>query len=169
VEPVLRRGLAPDDRRSLAGRGPELDRGESLRPDREQSRRYYRTGDLVRCLEGGQLGYLGRADQQIKIRGYRVELGEVEAVLGRQPGVIQVVALGWPVEDDATRGIAAFITGDAIDPAAVTAAAREHLPAYMVPHSIRVLPELPLNANGKVDRNALRACLEVEGQRACIS
>ncbi|WP_149183690.1 amino acid adenylation domain-containing protein [Streptomyces sp. TRM49041] len=114
---------------------------------------YYRTGDLVR-LEEGQFVCLGRDDQQVKVGGHRVELGEIEAVL-RRAGAVEAVSLLWP--DTAT--VTAVVTG-AEDTAALTDACRAELPAYMVPRSVRAVDELPVNANGKVDRTALRRWLD---------
>ena len=117
-----------------------------------EGRTYYRTGDLVR-LEGDAYVHLGRNDQQVKIGGYRVELGEIEAVL-RRAGAVEAVALRWP--DDHT--VTAVVCGDA-DPAALTAACEAALPPYMTPARIHVLAEMPLNGNGKTDRGALRDLL----------
>ncbi|MEU2548571.1 amino acid adenylation domain-containing protein [Streptomyces roseolus] len=117
-----------------------------------EGRTYYRTGDLVR-LQGDAYVHLGRNDQQVKIGGYRVELGEIEAVL-RRAGAVEAVALQWP--DDHT--VTAVVCGDA-DPAALTAACEAALPPYMTPARIHVLAEMPLNGNGKTDRGALRDLL----------
>jgi len=125
-----------------------------------EERCYYRTGDRVRLLETGNYVYLGRTDHQVKVMGYRVELGEIEAALRREPGVVEAAALGWPIENGTAQGIVAFISGSDIDVKAVMVAARRRLPFYMAPRAIHVLDVMPLNANGKVDRNALRRRLE---------
>jgi amino acid adenylation domain-containing protein len=125
---------------------------------------YYRTGDLVRRLESGDLVYLGRVDHQIKVRGYRIDPGEVEAILLERPGALQAAAIGWPVEHGTAHGIVAFVTGEGLDPKVLTEALMEQLPAYLVPVSVQVIPEMPLNANGKVDRRALAALLDREGR-----
>ncbi|MFI8193401.1 amino acid adenylation domain-containing protein [Streptomyces sp. NPDC085946] len=122
---------------------------------------YYRTGDRVRVTEEG-LVHLGRLDQQVKIQGYRVELGEIEAALRAAPGVRDAVVLAVPGTGGQT-GLAAACTGDAVDPSGVLTALRSRLPAYMVPASLTVLDALPLNANGKTDRTALRHILRVPG------
>ncbi|WP_437710907.1 amino acid adenylation domain-containing protein [Sorangium sp. So ce448] len=121
--------------------------------------RLYRTGDLGRTLPSGEIEFLGRQDQQVKINGYRVELGEIEAVLQRCPGV-RACAVAAP---EAARG-RRLVAGVALaDEAAGTGDLRahlaRHLPEYMVPSSLRVVSELPLTPNGKVDRAALaRLC-----------
>lgn len=123
---------------------------------------YYRTGDRVaRPDPAGPLVYLGRMDNQIKIRGYRVELGDVEAALRVATGLDAVVALGWPVKDGAVTGLVAFLGGGrTIDVPAVKASMRSRVPDYMVPSAYHCLESLPLNSNGKVDRTALRRTLE---------
>lgn len=117
---------------------------------------YYRTGDRVRQAEGdGLLTYVGRVDHQIKVLGHRVELGEIESALCQEPGVDGAVAFGWPLTSAGPSGVAAFVTGRGIDPAAVRTSIRRRLQGYAVPQTIEVLPEFPHNASGKVDRQAL--------------
>jgi len=119
--------------------------------------RHYRTGDLVRLGSDGQLVYLGRLDEQVNIRGLRIELGEIAAVLDQHPKVraSAVVAVG----NSGSQRLRAFIVGAAGRPPA-TAELREflskRLPAHMIPSDCALLDELPINANGKVDRKRLR-------------
>ena len=120
-------------------------------------RRLYRTGDLGRWRADGTLEYLGRIDDQVKLRGYRIEPGEVEAHLLAIEGVRQAVVLasdfGGP-----TKELVAFVAGpDDLDVDALRAQLRRVLPEYMVPSYVQLAPWLPLNANGKVDRQALAA------------
>jgi amino acid adenylation domain-containing protein len=122
--------------------------------------RFYRTGDRVRRLQNGDYVYLGRTDDQIKVLGHRVELGEIEATLSKSDGVIQAVAIGWPLEDGTAQGVVAFVCGNNIDLQRLQSRLRGQLPEYMVPRQILVEPEMPLNSNGKVDRKALRGLLE---------
>jgi acyl-coenzyme A synthetase/AMP-(fatty) acid ligase len=129
-----------------------------------RSKRFYRTGDRVRRTAGGDYVYVGRTDNQVKVLGFRVELGEIESVLLRQPGVVEAIAAGWPVEDGRATGIVAFVSGSAnLD--ALPKAAAAVLPDYMVPRRILRVDEMPLNANGKIDRKALMAMLQ-EGEPA---
>jgi amino acid adenylation domain-containing protein len=118
-----------------------------------RGRTYYRTGDLVR-LSGGEYVCLGRNDQQVKVGGHRVELGEIEAVL-RRAGAVEAVALLWPNADTVT----AVVSG-AADTAALADACGAALPAYMTPRALHRVEEMPVNGNGKVDRAALRAWLD---------
>jgi amino acid adenylation domain-containing protein len=122
---------------------------------------FYRTGDrVVRPIGDGPLTYLGRLDHQIKVSGHRVELGEVEATLCDEPGVEAAVAVGWPTTVTGAAGIVAFLTGSDIDATAIRSSLKSKLQAYAIPHTIRVVSELPYNENGKVDRQALMSRLE---------
>jgi amino acid adenylation domain-containing protein len=124
-------------------------------------RPYYRTGDRVRRPAGdGPLLYLGRLDNQIKVLGHRVELGEVEAAVREEAGVDAVVAVGWPRSPAGAAGIAAFLADTSVDVAALRRRLARRLPSYMVPREVRLLPDLPLNANGKWDRAALIRLLD---------
>jgi amino acid adenylation domain-containing protein len=145
-------------------RGAEItaQRFVSLPVSRHETRRFYRTGDLVERLPEGDYVFLGRADQQIKVLGHRVELGEIEAVLRKYPGVAHAVALPWPSAPASPDGVVAFVSGDVQDAGGIMALARMELPPYIVPRRVFVIPEMPFNANGKVDRGELRDRLPVE-------
>jgi acyl-CoA synthetase (AMP-forming)/AMP-acid ligase II len=122
---------------------------------------WYRTGDLVREGADGCLHYLGRTDRQVKIRGYRAELQEVEAVLRNACRTGEVVCEAWPSRDGTTSGVVAFISSDGpIDEDHLLARCRQTLPEYMVPSRIHRCDEMPLNANGKVDRARLLSLLD---------
>ncbi|GAA3486532.1 amino acid adenylation domain-containing protein [Streptomyces cremeus] len=119
--------------------------------------RLYRTGDLVRRRADGLLEFLGRTDHQVKVRGFRVELGEIEQVLRRHPAVGDAVVVARP-DDLAEHTLTGYVEGSGDgtpDPAALLAHCRTALPGYMVPGRILVLDALPLNPNGKIDRAAL--------------
>ncbi|MBH0777627.1 non-ribosomal peptide synthetase [Nocardia bovistercoris] len=119
--------------------------------------RWYRTGDMARYWPDGTIEFLGRADHQVQIRGYRVELGEVESALRTVPGVrhavAAVVGAGAPKLVAAVAGTAEVI-GD------ITAAVADLLPAYMIPTRVEYLERMPLTDNGKLDRRAVLALLE---------
>ncbi|NMK49940.1 non-ribosomal peptide synthetase [Achromobacter sp. Bel] len=120
--------------------------------------RMYRSGDLARWGKHGQIEYLGRVDHQVKIRGYRIELGEVETQLLAQPGVGQAVAVATGGHAGAARRLLAYVApaaGTTVDADALRTSLARVLPDYMVPARVLVLPTLPLNAAGKVDRHAL--------------
>ena len=130
-----------------------------------KDRVYYRTGDRVRRpLAGKPMTYLGRMDNQIKILGQRVELGEVEAVVRAESGVDGVVALGWPINSSGADGIEVFLESEGIDLLQLQNRVASRLPAYMVPRRIHLLPELPVNTNGKFDRQALLRILEAKSR-----
>ncbi|MEV0334299.1 amino acid adenylation domain-containing protein [Nocardia sp. NPDC050717] len=121
--------------------------------------RLYRTGDQVRWVRAGdvpELEYLGRTDFQIKVRGFRIEPGEVDAVLTRHPQIGVAVTVGAPNPAGETV-LVSYVTGSDIDPAAVTGWASALLPAHLVPAAIVVLDRIPLSAVGKLDRTALPA------------
>jgi amino acid adenylation domain-containing protein len=121
--------------------------------------RLYRTGDLARYLPDGNIEFLGRIDHQIKIRGFRVELGEVESVLGQHPSVRETVVTAFE-ESTHEKELVAYVLSKQ-EPATTTHELRrflkEKLPDYMVPSAFVFLDSLPLTPNGKVDRGALPA------------
>jgi len=126
---------------------------------RSNGERWYRTGDMGRYSPGGILEFLGRTDHQVKIRGHRIELGEIEAALESSPDIARavVVAIGEKI-----RSLAACVVArqdHAIDPAQLNRFLAGRVPAYMVPERIVVLDDLPLSANGKVDRKAIMQLL----------
>lgn len=129
--------------------------------------RMYRTGDRVRRNVHGSLDYLGRLDFQVKLRGFRIELGEIEALLARVPGVREaaVVLLG----SGETASLVGYYAGDALDESTLRAALAAQLPDYMLPSQFVRLDTLPLSPSGKVDRKALPAPQQRDGQRGTLS
>jgi len=125
----------------------------------EPGARIYRTGDLARFRSDGRLEFLGRLDHQVKIRGHRIELGEVEAALGQIPGVREAVAVAREEAPGDWR-LVAYLTGDAErlpDLAGLRALLRDRLPEPMLPSALVCLEALPRTPNGKVDRKVLPA------------
>jgi amino acid adenylation domain-containing protein len=153
--------------RAYAGR-PELT-ADRFVPDpfSAPGARLYRTGDLARWRPDGVLEYLGRTDRQVKVRGFRIEPGEIEAALADQPGVAQAVVT---VREDqpGERRIIAYLTAELAtasgvqpasppQPAMLRAGLARTLPDHMIPSAFVTLPAMPLSPNGKLDRSALPA------------
>jgi amino acid adenylation domain-containing protein/non-ribosomal peptide synthase protein (TIGR01720 family) len=120
--------------------------------------RCYRTGDRMRWRPDGNLEFLGRLDEQIKIRGFRVEPGEIEAVLRRHPGITDAAVMAHRVEGRVL--LAAFITSGKIDAEHLKRALAERLPSYMVPSVFVPLREMPRTASGKLDRQSLPSLVD---------
>lgn len=155
----------------IAGDG--LARGYHGRPDLTAGRfvacpfggpgtRMYRTGDLVRWGTGGRLEYIGRTDFQVKLRGFRIEFGEIEHVLAEHPAVAHAVAVVRKDCGGDPRLVAYALPAGKADPAGLDVEAlrdllRERLPEYMVPSAIVPLAEFPTSPSGKIDRGALPA------------
>jgi amino acid adenylation domain-containing protein len=144
---------------------PKKTQEQFVRLPGAEERAWYRTGDLVRQDANGCLYYLGRMDHQVKIRGYRVELQEIDAVLRRACDADQIVSIAWPVEHGSADGVVAFVAGvAALDVDRVLDYCSKFLPGYMVPRKIYLCDEMPLNANGKIDRPRLVGMLNSESR-----
>ena len=153
--------------------GIQLAQGYLGRPDLTASRfiadpfapgeRMYRTGDVARWLANGAVEYLGRSDDQLKIRGQRIELGEIDRVMSALPDVGQAVSHACVFNQAAATGgdarqLVGYLVSDSglpLDTAALKARLAEQLPPHMVPVVLMQLADLPLSANGKLDRKAL--------------
>ena len=126
-------------------------------PSGAPGERLYRTGDRVRFLRDGRLEFIGRRDCQVKVRGFRVELGEIEHALARHPGIAAVAVVDLAGEHGDRRLVACAVPRDAALPADWRDWLRDRLPAYMVPTELRELVALPTGVGGKLDRKALAA------------
>jgi amino acid adenylation domain-containing protein len=127
--------------------------------------RHYRTGDRVRLNADGRIEFGGRFDDQVKLRGFRIELAEIDSCLLRVPGIRQAVTLLH--KDEARQdALASFVVAAGFDAAATLAALRRSLPDYMLPGRIVALDQIPWLGNGKPDRRALAARLELQAADA---
>lgn len=125
---------------------------------REPGQRLYRTGDLARRCPGGELEYLGRIDHQVKVRGFRIELGEIESTLRKHVAVKEcVVVVRLHADQQMLTAYVVYKEGTSPSLQEIKGFLRERIPDFMVPVLFEVLPALPLNPNGKLDRAALPA------------
>ncbi len=146
--------------------GDGLARGYVGRPDLSAERfvphpfvageRLYRSGDRVRWREDGSIAFIGRADAQIKLRGFRIEPGEIEAALSALPGVHRAV-VDLHADSGGERRLLAWVSGNGLDGNELQSRLGRSLPEYMLPSAVVVVPAMPLTANGKLDRAALPA------------
>ena len=150
---------------------PDLDRASFYPYQRVPGfcERYYRTGDIVEVEEDGGLTYVGRKDRQAKIRGYRVELDEIEATLTRHPHIVEAAVVALPGVDGTLHVHAAAISRDQ-EPVVgndILGFAASHLPPYAVPETLHLQPSLPRTTSGKIDRKAVAQNLaaHLEGRK----
>jgi amino acid adenylation domain-containing protein len=159
--------VAAGERGELCMRGPQVSIGY-LGDEKKTNERYvampwfdgpdnrwYRTGDVAYVDSLGELIHCGRNDEQVKLRGYRVEIGEVEHVVRAASNTDFVAVLPFPFNEQGPTGLTAVVAGTEIPRDKILAVAREKLADYMVPDDVVQISELPLNANGKIDRKRL--------------
>lgn len=155
--------------------GPQLAQGYLDDPEKtaaafvdlpQHGGRFYRTGDRVKRARADELHFIDRADNQIKIRGYRVEIGEIEARIRDLSGGCTAVVTPLPLKSPVPTALIASIEGWQGDAAALLAQLAEALPSYMVPSALRQEASFPRNASGKVDRGAIGAALAEAAETA---
>lgn len=129
----------------------------------------YLTGDRGYKDKDGVFHHLGRLDNQIKFKGHRIELEEIDARLREAAEAELVGTVTWPMTGDVVGGLAAFYKSGTVEPEQVRARLRQLLPAYMVPDHLEAIADMPLSSNGKVDRKALVAMLDERGQAKVAS
>jgi L-proline---[L-prolyl-carrier protein] ligase len=161
------RPVAPGEAGELLVSGPTVMRGYWGDPDRTAQAfglgpagpPSYRTGDIVRRDDDGELIFLGRRDHQVKTRGYRVELAEIEATLHSHPAVAECAVIAVPDALVTNRLIACLVLAAPADSMVLARACRDQLPRYMVPERFEFFEALPRTSTDKIDRNALAAAL----------
>ncbi|WP_136661694.1 AMP-binding protein [Nitratireductor sp. XY-223] len=165
--------LPPGEAGEIALRGAQLAKGYFNAPEQAADRfrvidgdRWYLTGDLGRLDDEGRFHHLGRTDNQVKLKGNRVELEEVEMHLREAAGSELSAVVAWPVEDGSAQGLVAFTVETGLDEKRIQERMARHLPGYMVPASVRFTDAMPRNNNGKIDRRALVAELDREAAEA---
>ncbi|PPQ47935.1 non-ribosomal peptide synthetase [Paenibacillus peoriae] len=134
---------------------PELTKQKFIQHPTIPETTIYRTGDLVRMLSDGNLEYHGRTDQQVKIRGHRIELEEIEVILLKHKEITEVVVQTIQGEQDQLQLCAYYVARNAINTTELRQFIKQELPIYMIPTYFVYLSELPMTINGKVDRKAL--------------
>ena len=133
-----------------------------------KDQRIYKTGDVARWLPSGDIELSGRIDNQVKINGYRVELGEIQSVVLEYAGINQAVVVAIDNDGGSKSLIAYVIGGHELDPAEVKLFVAQKIPHYMIPSQFVQLPEFPFTPNGKIDVNKLREIEVVQTESVYI-
>ncbi|MCX7339305.1 MAG: AMP-binding protein [Hyphomicrobiales bacterium] len=159
--------VAPGIAGEIALCGPQVGIGYFGQPELTADRfreingkRWYLTGDIGYRDQAGVYHHLGRADNQVKVKGNRIELEEVDAHLRRAAGVELIATVAWPTRHGSAEGLVSFVAGSTRTPEQIREAMAASLPRSMIPRAIHMLDSLPQNVNGKIDRRALIALLE---------
>jgi acyl-coenzyme A synthetase/AMP-(fatty) acid ligase len=134
---------------------PSLTESKFVHHPVHKDERIYRTGDLARWLPDGNVEYLGREDQQIKIRGVRIELGEIENTIREHPSVADAVVVVQRFSDTITPIVAYVVLKPGVPAQEIKPFLKEKLPDYMIPNRFEMIDAIPLGPNGKADRAAL--------------
>ncbi len=173
--------VGPDESGELYIGGPGVTNGYLNLPEKtanvfigspfQTGDRLYKTGDLVKMDESGLIEFVGRADFQVKIRGFRIELGEIESCLDRYEAIEHRIVIAREDTPGDKRLVAYVVTkgGHTLDITALKEHLKAELPSFMMPAAIVVMPELPKNANGKIDRKALPVPVQEDAQRSLVS
>jgi amino acid adenylation domain-containing protein len=168
-----RRPVRDGETGEIALCGPQVGIGYFASAEQTEARfceigdeRWYLTGDLGLKDADGVFHHLGRTDNQVKVKGNRIELEEVEAHLRKASGSDLVAVVAWPLQDGSPQGLVGFVVGAGPAPEAIRERMWRTLPRYMTPDTIHLRDALPVNVNGKVDRRVLRETLgEVRRER----
>lgn len=134
---------------------PDLTHAAFVNVQIREEERLYKTGDIARWLEDGELEFIGREDDQLKIRGVRIEPGEIEKVLRRHPNIQDVIIIGSRQQKEDTKLSAFIISGQTVSFSEITAFMADSLPSYMIPTHFYQLDSFPIKNNGKIDRPQL--------------
>jgi len=130
---------------------------------------WFKTGDLIKERENGNLNYLGRLDNQVQILGNRVELQEVDCILKKASNSEMVISLAWPIKDGMAEKIVSFIAeSEEQEKTKILEYCRNRLPPYMIPKDIFFIDKIPLNDNGKFDKQKLIHILEAKPEKITI-
>lgn len=144
---------------------PELTKERFVNNPFKPGEKMYKTGDLARWMSQGDIEYLGRIDHQIKIRGFRIEVGEIETQIESYPNIKQAVVIAKNDERSSLTHLCAYFTaGELVEIGKLKNFLSTQLPEYMVPGNFMQVPQIPLSANGKVDRNALSVIMMNEDE-----
>ncbi|HZG18214.1 MAG TPA: amino acid adenylation domain-containing protein [Candidatus Bathyarchaeia archaeon] len=149
---------------------PDLTAAKFVRNPLLSSERMYRTGDIVRLLPDGNIEYLGRMDHQVKIRGHRIEMGEIERTLLNYPGLKEVVVIAREDSQGQSYLCCYYVSEEVITTAELRTYVAEKLPSYMIPSYFVKLDRMPLTPNDKIDRKALPdPIVHVETTEKCVA
>jgi acyl carrier protein len=145
---------------------PELTAGKFIPDPFRKEGRLYKTGDLGRLLKDGSIAFIGRKDDQVKIRGFRIELGEIENTIQQFEGITSSVVLAIEDEAGEKQLVSYIVSKDPVDLSALRNYLNAKLPDYMIPAFYMQIAQLPLTANGKIDKKMLPAPDAMEVKRS---